>query len=150
MDKTLVRKQIFNKCLEMHLEKIKHLESAMEEAERMAHDYEQPSDDLDSHKMELIANRDMYAKQLQVEMDLMETLNKINVQQVREKVEFGSVVITDMQKVFISIGIGKVAVENDVYYAISLQVPFYQSMKGLKKGDTFDFRGRPVKILDVF
>lgn len=134
----------------MHLEKIKHLENAMEEAEKMAHDYEQPSDDLDSHKMELIGSRDMYAKQLQVEMDLMETLNKIDLNLDHEKIEFGSVVITDMQKVFISIGIGKVAVDNDVYYAISLQVPFYQAMKGLKKGDTFDFRGKTVKILDVF
>jgi len=150
MDKTLVRKQIFNKCLEIHMEKIRHLEAAMDEAEKIAHEYEQPSDDFDSHKMELIGSRDMYAKQLQMEMDLLETLNKVDLNLEHKKVEFGSVVVTDMQKVFISIGIGKVAIESDTYYAISLQVPFYQAMKGLKKGDTFDFRDRKVKILDVF
>jgi hypothetical protein len=150
MDKLLVRKQIFNKCLEMHMEKIRHLEAAMDEAEKIAHEYEQPSDDFDSHKMELIGSRDMYAKQLQTEMDLFETLNKVDFNQDHRLVEFGSVVITDMQKVFISIGLGKVNVDNDTFYAISLQVPFYQAMKGLKKGDTFDFRGRKVKIIDLF
>jgi len=134
----------------MHMEKIRHLEAAMDEAEKIAHEYEQPSDDFDSHKMELIGSRDMYAKQLQTEMDLLETLNKVDFNQDHRVVEFGSVVITDMQKVFISIGLGKVNVDNDIFYAISLQVPFYQAMKGLKKGDTFDFRGRKVKIIDLF
>ena len=132
------------------MDKIRHLESAMEEAEKMAHEYEQSSDDADSHKMELIGSRDMYAKQLQTELDLLETLNKVDFNQDHRVVEFGSVVITDMQKVFISIGLGKVNVDNDTFYAISLQVPFYQAMKGLKKGDTFDFRGRKVKIIDLF
>ena len=150
MDNSLLRKQIYNKCLELHMDKIRHLESAMEEAEKMAHEYEQSSDDADSHKMELIGSRDMYAKQLQTEMDLLETLNKVDFNQDHRVVEFGSVVITDMQKVFISIGLGKVNVDNDTFYAISLQVPFYQAMKGLKKGDTFDFRGRKVKIIDLF
>jgi hypothetical protein len=150
MDNILIRKQIFGKCLEMHMEKIRHLEEAMAEAENTANEYEQTSDDFDSHKMELIGSRDMYAKQLQMEMDMLETLNKIDLNVDHHVVEFGSVVVTDMQKVFISIGMGKVSIEKDTYYAISLQVPFYQAMKRLKKGDTFDFRGRKVKILDVF
>ncbi len=150
MDNTLLRKHLYNICLELHLDKIRHLESAMEEAEKMALEYEQSGDDADSHKMELIGSRDMYAKQLQTEMDLLETLNKVDSTLDHRIVEFGSVVITDMQKVFISIGLGKVNVENDTFYAISLQVPFYQAMKGLRKGDTFDFRGRQVKIIDLF
>jgi hypothetical protein len=150
MDKTLLRKQLFTKCMELHMEKIRHLDAAMEEAEKTAHEYDEPSDDSDTHKMELIVNRDMYAKQLQMEMDMLETLNKMDITVNHGQVEFGSVVVTDMQKVFISIGIGKVEVGKDTFYAISLQVPFYQAMKGLKKGDTFDFRGRKVKILDVF
>jgi transcription elongation GreA/GreB family factor len=136
--------------MEIHLEKIRHLESAMQEAEMTANEYEHQNDDSDSHKMELIGNRDMYAKQLQAEMDMLETISKIDLNADHDKVEFGSVVITDMQKVFIAIGLGKLSIENDVYYAISLQVPFYHAMKGLKKGDVFDFRGQKVKILDVF
>jgi hypothetical protein len=132
------------------MEKVRRLEAAMDEVEKIALEYEQPSDDFDSHKMELIGSRDMYAKQLNLEMDLLETINKIDLNLDHKVVEFGSVVVTDMQKVFIAIGLGKVMVENDTYYAISLQVPFYQAMKGLKKGDTFDFRDRKIKILDVF
>jgi len=59
-------------------------------------------------------------------------------------------VVTDIQKVFISIGLGKIIVDNDTYYAISLKVPFYQAMDGKKVGDTFEFRGKTIKILDIF
>ncbi len=150
MNTTLIRKQLYDRCIEMHMEKIRHLEAAMDEAEKTAHEYDEPSDDSDTHKIDMINSRDMYAKQLKMEMDLLETLNKVDINQDHNRVEFGSVVITELQKVFVSIGIGKIQVENDTYYAISLQVPFYQAMKGLKKGDTFDFRGQRLKILDVF
>jgi hypothetical protein len=65
-------------------------------------------------------------------------------------VEFGAIVFTDVQKVFISIGLGKVIVDSDTYYAISLKVPFFQAMDGKRIGDTFEFRGKTIKILDIF
>jgi len=150
MDNRILKKKIYEKCLEVHLEKIKHLEGAMQEAEKSAHDYGQQSDVFDSHRMQLIGKRDMYAHQLKKEMELMETLHKLDISINHTTVSFGSVVITNMQKVFVSIGIGKVTIENDVFYAISLQVPFFQAMKGLKKDDEFDFRGKKIKILEIF
>ena len=132
------------------MEKIKHLEVAMQESEKSAHDYGQQSDVFDSHKMQLIGNRDMYAQQLKTEMEALETLHKIDLSLNHKTVEFGSVVITDKQKVFIAIGAGKITIENETYYAISLQVPFFQSMKGLKKGDDFEFRNNKLKIIEVF
>lgn len=150
MNNRIRKEEIFNKCLEIHMEKIKHLETAMEESEKSAFSYGQQSDAFDSHRMQLIGNRDMYAQQLQTEMETLETLHKIDLSIHHQTVGFGSVVITDNQKVFVAIGAGKITIENDTYYAISLQVPFYQSMKGLKKGDEFEFRGNKIKILEVF
>ena len=150
MNNKIRKEEIFNKCLEIHMEKIKHLEVAMQESEKSAHDYGQQSDVFDSHKMQLIGNRDMYAQQLKTEMEALETLHKIDLSLNHKTVEFGSVVITDKQKVFIAIGAGKITIENETYYAISLQVPFFQSMKGLKKGDDFEFRNNKLKIIEVF
>ena len=150
MDKRLIKKQLYEKCISIQLSKIKNIEATMEDAQNSANEYGPQSDLFDSHIMQLIGNRDMYAQQLEVEMNLLETLYKMDITIQHEVAAFGSIVITDMQKVFVSIGLGKVQLENDVYYAISLQVPFYQAMKGLKKGDVFDFRGKKVKILDVF
>jgi len=150
MDDRLLKKQIYEQCIEAQLKKIKNLETAMEDAQKSAHDYGQQSDVFDSHKMQLISKRDMFAQQLKTEMNLLETLHKIDLTISHNIVEFGSVVITNMQKVFISVGLGKISVDNDQYYAISLKVPFFLAMKDLKKGDTFDFRGREIKILDIF
>ncbi len=150
MDNKKFKKQIYDKCIEIHLKKIKHLESEMEEAQKSANEYGRQSDVFDSHKMQLIAKRDMYAQQLKKEMEMLETLHKIDLTINHETATFGSVIITDMQKVFISISLGKISIENDTYYAISLQVPFFLALKGLKKGDVFDFRGRKMKILDIF
>lgn len=150
MDNRLMKKNIFDKCVEIQLEKISHLESAMEDAQKSANDYGQQSDVFDSHKMQLIGKRDMYATQLKIEMAHLETLHKIDLTINHKAVEFGSVVITDMQRVYISVGLGKLTVDNETYYAISLKVPFFLAMKGLKKGDAFEFRGSNIKILDIF
>lgn len=150
MNNKLRKEELYNKCLEIHMEKIKHLETAMQESEKSAHGYGKQSDAFDAHRMQLIGNRDMYAQQLKTEMKALETLHKIDLSINHKTVEFGSVVVTNLQKVFVSIGVGKVTLENDTYYAISLQVPFFLSMKGLKKGDEFEFRGNKLNILEVF
>ena len=150
MNNRILKGEIYNRCLEIHMEKIKHLETAMQEAEKSAHDYGKQSDVFDSHRMQLIGKRDMYAQQLKTEMEALETLHKIDLSLNHKTVEFGSVIVTDKQKVFVSIGAGKISLENETYYAISLQVPFFQAMKGLKKGDEFEFRDNKLKILNVF
>jgi len=65
-------------------------------------------------------------------------------------VHFGSAVITDKQKLFISIGLGKFDYDGDTWYAISPRVPLYEAMKGKKAGDTFEFNGQKSTIKDVF
>lgn len=150
MNNRILKGEIYNKCLDVHMEKINHIETAMQEAEKSAHDYGKQSDVFDSHRMQLIGKRDMYAHQLKTELEVLETLYKIDLSINHKSVEFGSIVITNNQKVFVSIGAGKIPVENETYFAISLQVPFFQAMKGLKKGDEFEFRGNKIKILEVF
>ena len=150
MNNRILKGEIYNRCLEIHMEKIKHLETAMQEAEKSAHDYGKQSDVFDSHRMQLIGKRDMYAQQLKTEMEALETLHKIDLSLNHKTVEFGSVIVTNKQKVFVSIGAGKISIENETYYAISLQVPFFQAMKGLEKGDEFEFRDNKLKILNVF
>lgn len=148
MDSKILKRSLHEKCKTLHLNKIRSLEKEIEEAERGANESEE-SDIFDTHKMQLIAKRDMFASQLQKESTLLETLYKVDPLIHHDSIQFGSVVITDMQNIFVSIGMGKIDLEGDLFYAISTQVPFYDAMKGLKKGDTFTFRGRQIQILDV-
>ena len=150
MDKNLLKKEIFDSCLQHQLNKIQNIEKAMRDAQDSANEDEHPKDIYDASRVMMLGKRDMYAQQFSFEMDQLETLHKIDLSINHKTVEFGAVIITSMQKVFISVGLGKFAIENDIYFAISPNVPFFQSMKGLKKGEEFEFRGKKIKIKDVF
>jgi len=150
MDTKHIKRKLFDKCVEMHLAKIRNLEIEMEEAEQSANEYGQESDIFDSQKMQLIGKRDMFAAQLQKEALLTQTLFKVDPAIKSEKVEFGSVVITDDQNIFIAIGLGKINLNGETFFTISAKVPFYEAMKGLKKGDSFIFNGRKITIKEVY
>jgi hypothetical protein len=66
------------------------------------------------------------------------------------QVRFGAIVITETQKIFIAAGLGKIVVDNEEYFVISAMVPFYSAIDGKKAGDTYEFRGKKEKILEVF
>jgi hypothetical protein len=58
-------------------------------------------------------------------------------------------VITDKQKIFVCIGLGKFSFEKEDYFVISAGVPFYKAMENLKKGDQFTFRDQLFTIKEI-
>ncbi|MBK6952884.1 MAG: hypothetical protein IPH24_12785 [Crocinitomicaceae bacterium] len=50
---------------------------------------------------------------------------------------------------FISIAAGKIELENEIYFAVSISSPIAQAMKGLKKGDQFQLTGKSILIQEV-
>ena len=150
LNKIAIKNQLVVLCSEIQQEKIKLLQTTMDDAQQSANEYGQPKDRYDSYRMQLLHKRDMIAKQLSIANNDFIALQKINKNNENKKVEFGSVAITEDQNVFISISLGKIEVDEKIFYAISPTVPLFESMKGMKKGDTFDFRGKQSKIIDLF
>lgn len=150
MDNLIIKQKLIHTCEKLQKEKIDALQSAMDEAQQAANEYGGPKDRYDSFRMQQLNKKDMFANQLQKANSEFIALEKIKEIISIKKVEYGAVVHTDTQKLFISIGLGKVELDNDVYYAISPNVPIFEAMKGLKKNDTFTFRGKKSKIIDIF
>ena len=150
MDRKELKNTILNVCLQTHKRSAETLLAEMTEAYQNAHDYGTPEDWFDTYKMDMLNKRDAYAIQLQKTLEEIKTLEKIDSSKIYDKVTFGAVVITNSQKFFVSLGLGKIKVENDTFYAISPSVPIYHAMQGMKAGDTFQFRDAVIKILDVF
>jgi hypothetical protein len=123
---------------------------AMDEAQSSANEYGQPKDRYDSYRIQLLRKRDMFAGQFQKTVEQIECLGKIGVDKLHDKVEFGSVVFTDKQNMFIATGIGKLKFENTDIFVISPHVPVYEAIKGKTKGDVVDFRGSKIEITEVF
>ncbi len=150
MDKLGFKKRLIKVCLDYQKKSADNLLSVMREAQQSANDYGQPKDRYDSYRTQLLRKRDMFGNQLEKVYEEINVLEKIDLARHNETVSFGAVVITDAQKIFVSTGIGKIDFEGETFYAISTLVPFYKAMEGLKMGDTFNFRGKDIKILELF
>jgi len=149
-EKSAYKFRLINVCKAHVIEIAETSRKVMEDSQKSANEYGQPKDRYDSYRAQLLTRGEMFATQYQQAMEQFATLEKIGVERLHGKVEFGSVVITDKQKMFIATGCGKVELDGDIFFAVSPLVPIFLAMKGMKKGDVVNFRGQAIKILDVF
>ena len=80
------------------------------------------------------------AKQELLQLDLLETHSVAGP---------GSLVYTNEGTYFISIGFGKLELEEQPYYAISLASPIGQALKQAKVGDRVSFQGKVLEVLHI-
>ena len=150
MDKQELKNKIINTCIETLENSAQTIREAIDELIQTASEYEGDHDLFDPFKEELMKKKDLQLDQLQKYLDDIKLVRKADPKRISEKVEFGSVVITDKQKMFISAAIGKIQVDNDSYYVISTQVPVYKAMQDLKSGGTFSINNNKFIIKDIF
>jgi len=144
------KKQLYNRCMEILEESAETARQQMNEVQEDANEAELEHDVFDGSRSELLRKRDIYAEQLQKAVDEIQILKKVSFDQLSEQVEFGAVVITNKQKIFITLGLGKVTMDGETYFVISKDVPIYKAMEGLKKGDEFEFNNIKFTIKDLF
>jgi transcription elongation GreA/GreB family factor len=87
--------------------------------------------------------------QLHKTVHLKEELARVHLHKENQKVEFGSLVFTNHENYFIAIAAGKVHVEGETYYAISLASPIGMLLKDKIVGQTVQFQGREIKITAI-
>jgi len=143
------KRKLLNKCIAQQSEVIRQLQQEIDDAQKQANDYGQPKDRYDAFRAKLMRQIELYAKQLDKANIVINTLQKIPLNKEITEVEFGALVITNKQKLFVSAGLGKVNIDGDVYYAISPQVPIFNGLKGKRKGDEIVFNGTTIIIKDV-
>lgn len=73
-------------------------------------------------------------------------LSKINLNRNYPVVDLGGLITTNQGIYYLSIGLGKIEINSEVIYAVSLDSPIGQLFKGKRVGDTLEFRGKKLKI----
>lgn len=76
-------------------------------------------------------------------------LDSIKPERKSNRVETGSLVVTDQGIYFIAVGIGKIMIEGQILYAISIDAPIGKALKNKQKGDEIAFGDRQVLILTI-
>ena len=144
------KQKLVGLCKQAQQKMVESAREAMNEAQQALNDYGPNKDRYDSFRDQLIGRRDMFASQYQKALTDLSVLEKINCTELKKKVEFGAIIISDSSKYVIAISSGKIECDGEVYYAISPAVPIYKAMEGLKQGDSFEFNGKKQTIKELF
>jgi hypothetical protein len=145
-----IKEKLIARCKVTQQKCVDSAKSAMNEAQLALNEYGANKDRYDSFRDQLMGRRDMFAAQYQKALTDMHVLARIDPRDLKETVEFGAIVISDISKFIIAISAGKVELDGTIYYAISPAVPLYKAMEGLKSGESFEFNGKKQTIKDLY
>lgn len=87
--------------------------------------------------------------QLMKNQQTLQELDAISINRVSDFVESGSLVYTNYETYFISVGLGKINIEDQTCYAISLASPLGALLYKKSEGDSIDLQGRKIQILKL-
>jgi len=93
--------------------------------------------------------RDRAAHQLQEAIQLKTVLDQIKSEMAPERISFGSLVITDSKRIFISIGIGKLMVSEIEYFIVAPTSPLGKALLGLKVNDRLTFNKGVMTVREI-
>lgn len=87
-------------------------------------------------------------RQLGALNDLRRNMGKV-LNTATDRVQLGSLVITNKARFYISVSLGEFFFEGDRFYAISPESPMAKKMMGMKAGDEFTLNKIHQKIVEV-
>lgn len=147
----MIKEQLFKQIISILDERIEMARTAINSA-KDSRDNETKSSVGDKYEtgrtlmqLEVEKNRVQLNKTEKLKIEL----SKINLNKRFEKVEFGSLVTTTQNNYFISTAIGKIEINKNSYFCISLASPIGKLLYNQKAGNKFSFRGKEETITKI-
>ena len=105
-----------------------------------------------SFKSETMAELSLLSDQLQLAQHELEQLRRVQnyALEYHPKVEYGTVVKTDNETFFVSVGAERFYVDDMPVFGVSVLSPIYKAMKGKKVGESFIYNGTIYQIDEIF
>jgi transcription elongation GreA/GreB family factor len=146
-----VKKQLFEEC-QLYVEKREQTIREIMTSNKKALLSETKSSAGDKHetgRAMLQLEMEKASQQIAVVQQMKEVLHRINIEESSDVVRLGSLVHTDKATYYLSISIGAVSVENEMYFVISSSSPIGKLLLGKKANDTVQFNGQEITITQV-
>jgi stress response protein YsnF len=147
-----VKKELFELCEKIIEDRISTLEQNLDSIQESKNEETKSSagDKYETGRAMLQIEEDNYKKQLHQVLLLKNQLEQLNISRQTEKIEIGSLVITDQANYFISIGLGEIVMETKTYYCISGASPIGQKLMDQMAGSRIEFNGKSIKVREVY
>lgn len=150
MSALLSKASIVRACIQKQEDLLKHFNKEINSIKAELTDHDTiPSQDGHS-KAERTDVLNTYEKEMAFLQEELTILQNLDWQKDKDTVEPGAVVVTDKQTFFISVSIEDVEIDGNTVFGISTAAPLYAEMRGLKKGDSFEFNGRKYNISEIY
>lgn len=151
MDNTLLKEKVYKQCIAILLDRITELKSALDSITASGNNETKSSagDKYEIARSMMHIEQENLARQISELSDQREELQKINLAIKSKNIVKGSLIFTDKANFFLSSGIGKIQIENIIFYAISTQSPLGIKFMGAKKGDQIKMNTVSYTIKEV-
>ena len=150
-DTLTLKQQLFAHCEQYIHQKITHAQKAIEEAQQAANEETKSSagDKYETGRAMMQLEKEKHATQLNEGLKLQKVLAQITPQSSHQAGGLGSLVITSQANYYIAISAGKITIDKQNYFIISLASPIGQALQGLQKGEQVVFRGQTISIKNI-
>lgn len=145
------KENLYQQLQQLTDQRVANAQKAMQSAESSKSSQTKSSagDKFETSRAMMQAEEDRNSVQLANALALKNDLAQVNRFHTSETVVLGSLVATNKGTYFISIGIGKVKIDQTVYFAISLESPIGELLFGKQVGDKVSFRGKEIIIKEI-
>lgn len=146
-----IKYQLYKICQEFVQNKLDTIEQTIQ-SNRSALSSETKSSAGDKHetgRAMLQLEMEKAGQQLKVVNEMMQQLDRIDLNLISEKVCLGSIVKTSTVNYFIAISIGKIEIENKLFYAISIHSPIGKKLLGKSVNEEIWFNDTKIRIGEV-
>ena len=146
-----IKKRLHEKCAEISQQRVSDLSSIIQEAQDAANNETKSSagDKHETGRAMAQLETEKLSKQLSEALKLQQNILQINPNTEHKQVTVGSLVTTNNGIFYIAASLGKIEVDENLYFIISPVSPIGKLLIGLKTNGSFSFNGKDYTILNL-
>jgi transcription elongation GreA/GreB family factor len=147
-----IKTQLYNYCSDYAETRIINAKNAMEAAQNSANSETKSTagDKHDTARAMMQLEVEQQAKLLAESNKFKQALAQFGPESGNGTIALGSLVKTNSGSYYISISVGKIDMDGEIYFAISPISPVGKAMLGLSQGDEYEFNNKSFIIESVF
>ncbi len=132
--------------------RVKALEKALDDsrAEMVSESKSTAGDKHETGRAMAQLEQEKLGRQVLSARELKMAIAQIKANENHTEIQFGSLVKASNGVFFFSVGIGKLIVENDSVFCLTMTSPLGNLLKGKSAGESIHFNGKTISILKVY
>lgn len=146
-----IKLKLFKICEGLVAQKITAIKNSLNEVQEAANNETKSSagDKHETGRAMAQLETEKLTTQLSEALKIEQTLSQINPEQDHKIIGLGSLVSTNNGSFYVSVSLGKIEIDNEIYFAVSAASPIGKMLLTKKEQDSFSFNGKSYVIEDL-